>query len=305
MTAMISQGPTYRGGTKEGYGPRPAGVKRPGGAARRVGGAPRPRSGERAISPRVADRYLATWIEERVRSRPLPRHVAIIMDGNGRWAEARGLPRVAGHREGSESVRAVTRQARKLGIEALTLYAFSAQNWGRPDEEVGALMQLLADYLEAERGEIMDNRIRLNAIGDLDRLPSFVRERLDAVRELSAGNGGMVLTLALSYGGREEILRAASAAAARRPDRLEAASFEAALWTAGLPELDLLVRTSGERRISNFLLWQAAYAELHFSDVLWPDFRELELLAAVADFQTRQRRFGLTAEQLEPLPGAG
>jgi undecaprenyl diphosphate synthase len=251
----------------------------------------------------VADRNLSEWLEERVRSRPLPRHVAIIMDGNGRWAEARGLPRVAGHREGSESVRAVTRQARKVGIEALTLYAFSAQNWGRPDEEVGALMQLLAEYLDSERAEIMENRVRLGAIGDLDRLPSFVRERLDAVRAISAGNGGMVLTLALSYGGREEIVQAARAAASPGPGAIAEASLERALWTAGLPELDLLVRTSGERRISNFLLWQAAYAELHFSDALWPDFRELELLAAVADFQTRQRRFGLTAGQLAGGPG--
>ncbi|HTP51519.1 MAG TPA: polyprenyl diphosphate synthase [Anaeromyxobacteraceae bacterium] len=245
----------------------------------------------------MAGRNLVEWLEERVRLRPLPRHVAIIMDGNGRWAETRGLSRVAGHREGSESVRAVTRQARKLGLEALTLYAFSAQNWARPDDEVAALMQLLAEYLDSERREIMDNRIRLNSIGDTDRLPGFVRERLEATSALSAKNDGMVLTLALSYGGREEIVHAAGAAAraARAPDL---ASIEAGLWTVGLPELDLLVRTSGERRISNFLLWQAAYAELYFTDVLWPDFRELELLAAVAEFQTRQRRFGLTAAQL-------
>jgi undecaprenyl diphosphate synthase len=264
----------------------------------------------------VGDRTLAAWLEERVRSRPLPRHVAVIMDGNGRWAEARGLPRAAGHREGSESVRAVTRQARKLGLQALTLFAFSAQNWGRPDEEVGALMELLAEYLDSEQGEIMENRIRLNAIGDLDRLPSFVRDRLDGVRALSAGNGGMILTLALSYGGREEILHAAggaAAAAARTPaggaaggkpgpgdapSAVEEAAFASRLWTAGLPELDLVVRTSGERRLSNFLLWQAAYAELHFTETLWPDFRELDLLAAVAEFQTRERRFGLTAEQV-------
>ncbi len=241
----------------------------------------------------MADRNLVEWLEERVRQRPLPRHVAVIMDGNGRWAEARGLSRVIGHREGSESVRAVTRQARKTGLEALTLYAFSAQNWGRPDEEVAALMQLLADYLDSERGEIMDNRIRLNAIGEIDRLPGFVRERIDAVMRLSAKNDGMVLTLALSYGGREEIVHAARSA---RPP-VDAGAIERALWTAGLPELDLLVRTSGERRISNFLLWQAAYAELHFTEVLWPDFRELELLVAVAEFQTRQRRFGLTGAQ--------
>ena len=231
-----------------------------------------------------------------MRQRTLPRHVAIIMDGNGRWAEARGLPRVEGHRAGSEAVRSVTRQARKLGLEALTLYAFSAQNWARPDEEVAALMQLLAEYLDSERGEIMENRIRLNTIGEVGRLPGFVRERLDSVKRESAGNGGMILTLALSYGGREEIVHAARAAQAGPP--VDAAAIEASLWTAGLPELDLLVRTSGEQRISNFLLWQAAYAELHFTEVLWPDFRELELLSAVAEFQTRQRRFGLTAAQV-------
>ncbi len=246
----------------------------------------------------MAEKNLFQWLEARVRARPLPRHVAIIMDGNGRWAESRGLSRVEGHRVGSESVRAVTRQARKIGIEALTLYAFSAQNWARPDEEVGALMQLLAEYLDSERGEIMENQIRLNAIGETSRLPSFVRERLQDVRAASAGNAGMVLTLALSYGGQEEIVQAAQAAA-RAPGGVEAASIEANLWTASLPPLDLLVRTSGEVRISNFLLWQSAYAEMVFTDTLWPDFREAELLHAVAEFQARQRRFGLTSAQVE------
>ena len=169
-------------------------------------------------------------MEARVRARPLPRHVAIIMDGNGRWAEARGLPRVAGHREGSASVRTVTREARRLGLEALTLYAFSSQNWARPDDEVGALMQLLAEYLDSERAEILDNGIRLHTIGDTDRLPGFVRERLESVRAASAGNDGMVLTLALSYGGREEIVHAARAAARAGP--VDAAAIEANLWTA-------------------------------------------------------------------------
>lgn len=237
-------------------------------------------------------------LEARVRSRPLPRHVAIIMDGNGRWAEGRGLPRVAGHREGAEAVRAVTRTARRIGIEALTLYAFSHENWGRPEPEVGALMELLADFLEAERGEMMANQIRLNAIGELERLPARVRDRLASVRAETAANRGMVLTLALSYGGRQELVVAARAAAAARGPALEAADLEAALWTRGLPELDLLVRTSGERRISNFLLWQCAYSELYFSDVLWPDFRDEALLSAVADYQGRERRFGLTGGQL-------
>ena len=221
------------------------------------------------------------------------------MDGNGRWAEARGLPRLAGHREGSESVRAVTREARRLGIQALTLYAFSAQNWARPPEEVAGLMQLLAEYLDSERGEIMENAIRLRGIGEIDRLPGFVRERLEALARDSSGNGGMTLTLALSYDAREEIAQAARRAAeAAGGAHFGAPDIDAHLWTAGLPELDLLVRTSGERRISNFLLWQCAYAELSFSEVLWPDYRELELLGAVSDFQTRERRFGLTGAQV-------
>jgi undecaprenyl diphosphate synthase len=238
-------------------------------------------------------------LEALVRSRPLPRHVAIIMDGNGRWAEQRGLPRVAGHREGAESVRDVTRTARRLGLPALTLYAFSAENWGRPEPEVVALMALLAEFLEAERPEMMENGIRLNAIGELTRLPAVVRQKLDEVRAETAANAGMTLTLALSYGGRQEIVAAARQAAAGRPD-FGADELEAALWTAGLPELDLLVRTSGERRISNFLLWQCAYAELSFAEELWPDFRGPELVRAVADFQGRRRRFGLTDAQLDP-----
>jgi len=246
----------------------------------------------------VTERSLVAELEARVRARPLPRHVAIIMDGNGRWAEARELPRVAGHREGAEAVRAVTRAARRIGIPALTLYAFSTENWGRPEPEVDALMHLLAEFLESERGEMMANGIRLNAIGDLSRLPDAVREKLASVRAETAGNRGMVLTLALSYGGRHELVQAAQRAAAAKGAALEAEDLEAALWTAGLPELDLLVRTSGERRISNFLLWQCAYAELVFTEVLWPDFRDAELFAALAEYQARERRFGMTGAQL-------
>ena len=243
-------------------------------------------------------------LEAQVRARPLPRHVAIIMDGNGRWAEQRGLPRVEGHREGSEAVRAVARTARRVGVEALTLYAFSSENWARPDDEVWALMELLAEFLESERAEMMENGIRLNAIGELDRLPARVQAKLASVRAETAGNGGMILTLALSYGGRQDIVQAARAAAAARGAALEAADIEAGLWTRGLPELDLLVRTSGEQRISNFLLWQCAYAELHFSELLWPDFRDEALLSAIADFQRRERRFGLTGAQRDALRGA-
>ena len=244
----------------------------------------------------MPDAIAIAELEARLRARSLPRHVAIIMDGNGRWAEARGLPRVAGHREGSESVRAVTRACRRIGVQALTLYAFSTENWARPDDEVEALMHLLAEFLESERPEMMQNGIRLNAIGELSRLPGFVQAKLAEVREETAGNRGMTLTLALSYGGRQEIIEAARAASAQ--GAIDAAGIEAALWTRGLPDLDLLIRTSGERRISNFLLWQCAYAELHFTEVLWPDFRDAELFGAIADFQARERRFGLTGAQL-------
>jgi undecaprenyl diphosphate synthase len=248
----------------------------------------------------VADPVSIEALRALVRERPLPRHVAIIMDGNGRWAEARGLPRVQGHREGSASVRAVAREARRVGLEALTLYAFSAQNWRRPAGEVKALMDLLAEFLDTERSEILENGIRLEAIGEIDRLPGPVRRRLDSVREASRGNRAMALTLALSYDGREELAQAARRAARKvGPEAIDAAALEAELWTAGLPELDLLIRTSGERRISNFLLWQCAYAELCFVDTLWPDFRERELLSALADFQGRERRFGLTGAQVQ------
>jgi undecaprenyl diphosphate synthase len=236
-------------------------------------------------------------LEARVRARPLPRHVAIIMDGNGRWAQGRGLPRVAGHRQGAVAVRTVTRAARRLGLEALTLYAFSMQNWSRPPDEVEALMLLLVEFLEKEQQELLGNGIRLNAIGDLDRLPDRVGSRLEAVRQATARGEGMTLTLALSYGGREELVHAARLAAARGGP-IDEAALAAGLWTRGLPDLDLLIRTSGERRISNFLLWQAAYAELFFTDIHWPDFDELELLTAVSDFQARQRRFGLTGAQV-------
>jgi undecaprenyl diphosphate synthase len=238
----------------------------------------------------------------RVRARPLPRHVAIIMDGNGRWAQARGLPRVAGHREGASAVRRVTQAARRLGLQALTLYAFSMQNWSRPADEVEALMLLLVEFLEKEQQELLGNAIRLNAIGDLARLPPRVGERLEAVRRATAGGQAMTLTLALSYGGREELVHAAQVAAASGGS-IDEAAMEAGLWTRGLPDLDLLVRTSGERRISNFLLWQAAYAELYFTDTHWPAFDERELLLAVADFQARERRFGLTAEQVAARGG--
>ena len=237
-------------------------------------------------------------LKAEVKSRPLPRHVGIIMDGNGRWAQTRGQPRLEGHRKGSDSVRNVTRAARRAGLEALTLYAFSAQNWQRPPEEVSGLMDLLRDYLNSERGEIMDNGIRLHAIGELDRLPARVREPLDELRAASANNKDMTLTLALSYGGREEIVAMVRSIAAGQPQEIDAKLIEEHLWTRGLPPLELVVRTSGEFRISNFLLWQLAYAEIHFTETLWPDFGERELLLAIDDFQRRERRFGKTSAQV-------
>lgn len=227
------------------------------------------------------------------------------MDGNGRWAKARGLPRIEGHRVGAESVRQVTRMARQIGIEALTLYAFSAQNWARPADEVAALMELLRDYLEGERAEILDNDIRLRAIGDVSRLPAIAREPLDALIADSAQNSAMTLTLALSYGGRESIVAACKRALAEveagrlTKTGLNAESFSDLLPTADLPPLDLVIRTSGERRLSNFLLWEAAYAELYFTEELWPDFRRESLARALSDYERRERRFGHTSAQLE------
>jgi len=237
-------------------------------------------------------------------TRRLPRHIGIIMDGNGRWAERQGRPRLDGHRIGADSVRDITRASRELGIEALTLYAFSSQNWQRPVGEVTGLMALLRDYLIGERAEILDNQIRLDAIGDVERLPPLVKEPLDELRAVSAANHGMTLTLALSYGGRESIARAVRAAvrdaAAGRlsPDDVDVERFNSYLPTSQLPPLDLLIRTSGEQRISNFLLWEIAYAELMFCDVLWPEFRRAHLYACIDRYGARERRFGLTSGQL-------
>lgn len=244
-------------------------------------------------------------LESKLSSRPLPRHIGLIMDGNGRWAEGRGLPRVEGHREGSNSVREITRCARRLNIEAITLYAFSSQNWARPADEVAALMDLLREYLTKERGEILGNGIKLNAIGELDKLPRYVREPLENLRAESASNTGMTLTLALSYGGREELVAMARRVAEKvrsgelEPAAVSEALVDAMIWTAGLPPVDLVIRTSGEHRLSNFMLWQTSYAELMFSDILWPEFRARELCDCLASFQQRERRFGMTGAQVQ------
>ena len=227
-----------------------------------------------------------------------PRHVAIIMDGNGRWATERGLPRLEGHRKGADVVRDITTFCRELEIPYLTLYSFSAQNWSRPPEEVTGLMALLRDYCLRERDLLMKKDIRLSTIGNLTRLPPPTRDAITALIEETAGNRAMTLTLALDYGGREEIVEAVRRLAhdikSKRlaPDAIDEVALAARLDTALLPDPDLVIRTSGETRLSNFLLWQIAYAELYFTAVRWPDFTRQDLLAALADFGGRERRFG-------------
>ncbi len=236
----------------------------------------------------------------------LPQHVAIIMDGNGRWAQTRGQPRTAGHARGADAVREVMRAARRLGIPALTLYAFSEQNWDRPQDEVDALVELLCEHLVSERDELIDNEIRLSAIGRLHKLPPLARERLHALMADTAQYDGMTLTLALSYGGREEMLDAVRTLAHRaangtiEPGEIDSDTLERELASMNVGPVDLLVRTGGEQRISNFLLWGAAYAELHFTDELWPDFGANSLYYALSCYQQRERRFGLVPDEREP-----
>ena len=228
----------------------------------------------------------------------LPAHVAIVMDGNGRWAQLQGHPRTHGHRIGSDAVRRIVRASRRLGLQALTLYAFSEQNWARPQAEVEALMDLLREFLLAEREELVGNDIRLRAIGRVDRLPPRVREVLDEIIEATRGNRTMTLSLALSYGGREEIADAARILGERvargelAPARIDEAAIESLLPSMDCGPVDLLVRTGGEQRISNFMLWGAAYAELYFSAALWPDWEARDLFEAIAAYQQRDRRFG-------------
>lgn len=234
----------------------------------------------------------------------LPRHIAIIMDGNGRWARKRSLKRIFGHREGMESVKEIVRACRTLDIQALTLYAFSSQNWQRPELEVKALMGLLKKYVRSEVAELYENNIQLRGIGDLEKLPRAVLEVFTSAVDKTRDNTGMVLNVALSYGGREEILNGMK----RIAQRIEAGDLASgnltedvisnSLYTAGLPDPDLLIRTSGELRVSNFLLWQIAYSEIYVTDVLWPDFRKDDLYRALVEFQQRKRRFGLTDEQI-------
>ena len=223
----------------------------------------------------------------------VPRHVAIIMDGNGRWAKQRRLPRLAGHRAGVEAVRRVTRAARAMGVEALTLYAFSSENWRRPEEEVSDLMGLLRLFIRSDLDELARENVRLRVIGDYRRFSPDLVALVDGAIARTAGNDGPILAIALNYGAQAELAAAARRLAARLPaDQIDEAAIEAELDTAALPPLDLLIRTSGEQRLSNFLLWQAAYAELLFVDTLWPDFDGDALADAIAAFGRRQRRYG-------------
>ena len=227
--------------------------------------------------------------------RRLPRHIAVIMDGNGRWAEQRGLPRVEGHNAGSASVREVIEAAARLGIEYLTLYAFSRENWKRPRHEVGRLWRLLREYLGKEESLLVANDLRLRVIGRREGIPRPVLRELERVEERTRGNSRMTVVVALNYGGRDEIVEAARRILAEGrvgPGDLDETEFASHLFTGGIPDPDLLIRTSGELRVSNFLLWQIAYTEIHVTPVLWPDFRKKHLLEAVLEYQKRDRRFG-------------
>jgi undecaprenyl diphosphate synthase len=237
-------------------------------------------------------------LKQRIQTRPLPRHVAVIMDGNGRWATSRGLPRVAGHNEGVKAVREIVRTAGELGIQFLTLYAFSSENWHRPHQEVSTLMALLERSIDRELPELMERNVRFRVIGRPDGVPPRVRERIDRLIAATASNTGLTLLMAFNYGGRDELVDAARALAAEvqrgalRPEEIDEVRVSRALYTDGVPDPDLLIRTSGELRLSNFLLWQVAYTELWMTPTLWPDFGAREFCLAVADYQHRTRRFG-------------
>lgn len=243
-------------------------------------------------------------MKEHIDLHRLPSHIAVIMDGNGRWAKKHGKPRIFGHRNGVKSVREVTEAAAEIGISYLTLYAFSTENWSRPQLEVNALMSLLVDTLRNEIETLMKNNIRLNAIGDIHKLPKKTEKALlEGIHETSM-NDRMTLTLALNYSARWEIKEAAKALATDvqegvlEPGDIDENTFQRYLTTSNMPDPELMIRTSGEKRISNFLLWQSAYTELYFTDIFWPEFRKEDFYAAIVDFQMRERRFGKISEQV-------
>ncbi|MEJ1222622.1 isoprenyl transferase [Sediminicola sp. 1XM1-17] len=241
---------------------------------------------------------------EDIKNQNLPAHLAIIMDGNGRWAKKQGKLRVFGHENGVKTVRETVENCAKIGIGYLTLYTFSTENWNRPKIEVDTLMKILVSSLKKELKTLNKNNIRLNAIGNIDSLPKKANKELKEVMDKTAENSGMTLTLALSYGAREEIRNAVEQISIKvknniiSPEKIDETIINNHLYTHDLPDVDLLIRTSGEHRISNFLLWQIAYAELYFIDVFWPDFKEHHLVEAIINYQNRERRFGKTSEQL-------
>ena len=265
--------------------------------ARPASAAPRPGSAD-APATRHAGGGVPRHVDDSDPGRPAPRHVAIIMDGNGRWAKARGLPRAAGHKAGAEAARKVLRAAGEAGVQCLTLYAFSSENWRRPEAEINDLMGLLRFYIGSELNALHREGIRLRILGDHKAFQPDVARMVDEAVARTAGNDRMTLAIALNYGARTELVGAArdlarrAAAGEIAPDEIDEAAIDASLDTAGLPALDLLIRTSGEYRLSNFLLWQAAYAELLFVDTLWPDFDGDALRAALGDFAARERRYG-------------
>ena len=235
----------------------------------------------------------------------IPKHIAIIMDGNGRWAKEHSLPRIAGHKEGIDSVRAITKQCGDIGVKHLSLYTFSSENWHRPKNEVKALMRLLLVTIRREIKDLNKNNVRLSTIGNMGDLPDDARKGMEEGLKITENNSGLNLILALSYGGRQEILKMVQSIARKavngeiEPEKLSEIDIVNELDTAKIPDPDLLIRTGGEQRISNFLLWQIAYSEIYVTDTYWPEFREKELLDAVADFQDRERRFGHISEQLD------
>lgn len=235
----------------------------------------------------------------------LPQHVAVIMDGNGRWAKSKGLPRTAGHKKGADALKRTLDNCKEIGIKYLTIYAFSSENWKRPSDEISDLMQLLQHYLHKELETLHENNIRLRFIGDLSRLESKICEQLEYAKKLTQNNKDFHLTIALSYGSRQEIVLATKKLAQQvesgkiTPEQITEELFSKNLDTAGLPDPDLLIRTGGEKRLSNFLLWQSAYTEFYFSDTLWPDFDKNDLISALNDFAKRERRYGTSGEQRE------
>ena len=243
-------------------------------------------------------------LKDKINLKNLPKHIAIIMDGNGRWAKQHGEERIFGHHNGVTSVRETSEAAAELGVEYLTLYAFSTENWNRPKEEVDALMELLVHTIHHETKTLNENNIRLQAIGDIKSLPESCRNTLNEAIQNTSGNSRMTLILALSYSSKWELVNSVKEIGRKiktgelDPETIDASTIEAFLCTAGIPDPELMIRTSGERRISNFLLWQLSYAEFHFTETLWPDFRKEDLYEAILSFQHRERRFGKTSEQI-------